>query len=279
MNSFKLSVIILNYKAPELTAECVDCLIKSTEKADIATQIIIVDNSAPLTAQKLRDILPERVEIIENNENLGFSKANNQGIEISKGKYILLLNNDAFVNAETLINGIRYIEEHNECGVWSPKLLGKDGSFQVSCARLPSIKGLIGEYIQFRNYDWYSDLRSWSKPTDVGNVVGAYMIMKRSLVDVVGLLDEDYFFNVEDVDFCKRIHSAGFQVIYDPRYSIVHIGGASQPGKWVNDPHLHKNRILYFKKNHGPIIGAFANLIIFTGLSLRKFMMRRAGEA
>lgn len=273
-----LSVIILNYMDPELTVRSVEALKQSAETIGLKTQIVVVDNSAKETAETLKKLLENDVTVIENLENQGFSRANNQGIKIATGDYILLLNNDAFVNPETLRKGFEYLKANPECGVWSPKLIGEDGKFQVSCAKLPSLWGLIGEYIRFKNPDWYPNLDKWNEPTNVGNVVGAYMLFRRSLIDEVGMLDEDYFFNVEDVDFCKRIHEAGYMVIYDPRYSVVHIGGASQPGKWVNDPHIHKNRKIYFKKNHGILSGAFAGLIIWTGLKMRRFMMWRAGE-
>lgn len=273
-----LSAIILNYKDPELTARSVQTLEESARTIDLKTQIVVVDNSANETAESLKKLLGDDVTIIENLENQGFSRANNQGMEVATGDYILLLNNDAFVNPETLEMGLKYLDSHGECGVWSPKLVGQDGKFQVSCARLPSLRGLMAEYIQFKNLDWYPDLENWVEPTDVGNVVGAFMLFRRTLIDKVGMLDEDYFFNVEDVDYCKRIHEAGYEVIFDPRYSIVHIGGASQPGKWVNDPYMHKNRKIYFKKNHGTLQGIFAGFIIWTGLNMRKFMMWRAGE-
>ena len=273
-----LSTIILNYKDPELTARSVQTLLESAEPIDVKVQVVVVDNSATETAESLRKLLGDDAALIENQENQGFSRANNQGMEMATGEYILLLNNDAFVNPETLKLGFNYLEDHEECGVWSPKLVGVDGKFQVSCARLPSLRGLIAEYIQFKNLDWYPDLENWSEPTDVGNVVGAFMLFRRKLVDEVGMLDEDYFFNVEDVDYCKRIHEAGLEVIYDPRCSVVHIGGASQPGKWVNDPYMHRNRKIYFKKNHGTVQGIIAGIVIWTGLNMRRFMMWRAGE-
>jgi GT2 family glycosyltransferase len=273
-----LSAIILNYKDPELTARSVQSLLESAQTIGIKTQVVVVDNSANETAEFLKKLLGDDATIIENLENQGFSRANNQGMEIATGDYILLLNNDAFVNAETLEMGLNYLDTHEKCGVWSPKLVGLDDKFQVSCARLPSLRGLIAEYIQFKNLDWYPDLENWDEPADVGNVVGAFMLFRRTLIDEVGMLDEDYFFNVEDVDYCKRIHEAGYEVIYDPRYSVVHIGGASQPGKWVNDPYMHKNRKIYFKKNHGIVQGIIAGIIISTGLNMRRFMMWRAGE-
>lgn len=266
----EISVIILNYKNAELTTKCVDHLVKSAELAEIPIQIIVVDNSAVKTADTLKEILPNDVEIIENTENMGFSKANNQGIIESRGKHILLLNNDAFVNPECLKEGIKYLEEHENCGIWAPKLVGEDGSFQVSCASLPSLKGLIGEYLFFDNYDWYPDVDKWNEPHDVGNVVGAYMLIKKTVTQKIGFLDEDFFFTVEDVDYCKRVHEAGFSVVYDPRFSLVHIGGASQDTEWFDDPHMHKNRILYFKKNHGKFKTVLASLIINLGLKIMK---------
>jgi GT2 family glycosyltransferase len=230
----------------------------------------VVDNSALETADELKRILPSEVIIIENNINQGFSRANNQGIRVCTGEFILLLNNDAFVNSECLRAGINYLKENTGSGIWSPKLIGEDGSFQVSCARLPSIKGLIGEYLLFRNFDWYDDVKEWSKPRNVGNVIGAFLLFKKSLIDRVGLLDEDFFFNVEDVDYCKRVHEVGLSVIYDPRFSVVHIGGASSIDSWMNSSHLHNYRIVYFHKNHGKISGWIARVIISLGLTIRR---------
>jgi GT2 family glycosyltransferase len=266
----ELSVIILNYKNTLLSAKCVDYLIESANKADISIEIIVVDNSALETADELKRILPSEVIIIENNINQGFSQANNQGIRVCTGEFILLLNNDAFVNSECLRAGINYLKENTGSGIWSPKLIGEDGSFQVSCARLPSIKGLIGEYLLFRNFDWYDDVKEWSKPRNVGNVIGAFLLFKKSLIDRVGLLDEDFFFNVEDVDYCKRVHEVGLSVIYDPRFSVVHIGGASSIDSWMNSSHLHNYRIVYFHKNHGKISGWIARVIISLGLTIRR---------
>lgn len=272
MNQKKdLSVIILNYKNPILTLKCVETLIQSSNKVSLDLEVIVVDNSASETALTLKELIPPEVKLIENLENLGFSKANNQGIVKSKGKYILLLNNDAFVNPETLQKGIEYLENNKETGIWASKLIGEDGMFQVSCAKLPSLTGLVGEYVLHKNYDWYPDLIYWNKPHHVGNVIGAFMLIPSKVIEKVGLLDEDYFFTVEDVDYCKKVQKAGFSVVYDPRCDIVHISGASQENEWVNDPYMHKNRVLYFRKNHGILVGFLAYLIIGLGIKLMKF--------
>lgn len=265
-----LSVIILNYKNIDLTAKCVTCLTESIDKSKISAEIIVVDNSAPETANDLKNALPSTVKIIENKVNQGFSRANNQGIQICAGQYVLLLNNDAFVNPECLLGGLTYLKENNNVGVWAPKLVGEDGSMQVSCARLPSFKGLIGEYLLFRNFDWYDDVYQWSEPHDVGNVVGAYLLLKKSVIDQVGLLDEDFFFSVEDVDYCKRIHETGLTVIFDPRFKVLHIGSASSEDSWISSQHLHNYRVLYFQKHHGKLSAGAAWMIIKLGLIIRR---------
>lgn len=274
----ELSVIILNYKNADLTAKCVNYLIKSVETAKVSAQIIVVDNSADETADELKRLLPY-VELIENSENLGFSKANNQGIKISKGKFILLLNNDAFVNSECILQGIEYLENNLACGIWAPKLIGEDSVMQVSCARVPSLKGLIGEYLLFKNLDLYSDVKEWVNPRNVGTVIGAFMLIRKEVIEKIGLLDEDYFFNVEDVDYCKRIHDAEYEVIYDPGCSVTHIGGASQDEAWVNNLYLHDCRIIYFKKHYGKFGAFLSNIIIKTGLIVRKFLLWRKGDS
>jgi len=264
----------LNYKDIALTSKCVDHVIDSAKKANIETQIIIVDNSAKETAKELKNVLPDDINIIENLENQGFSKANNQGILASKGKYVLLLNNDAFIDLECLKTGIEYIKNDENCGIWAPKLLNEDGTFQVSFACLPSLKGLVWMYILMKDYSCYHDMNEWKEPKNVGSVIGAFMLMKKEIIEEVGLLDEDYFFTGEDVDYCKRLHESGFKVIYDPRCSIVHIGGASQDKDWNNDPYLHNLVILYFRKNHGVFKAFLSKVIIFVGLKFRKAFVR-----
>lgn len=267
----KLSVIILNYKNAELTAKCVDYLIDASKEAKLDTEIIIVDNSAKETVARLKELLPESIQIIENQKNMGFSKANNQGISLSKGENVLLLNNDAFVNPEVLKKGLRFLEEHPKCGIWAPKLVREDGTFQMSCARLPSIRGLIVEYLFFRNHDRYPEAEFWKEPKKVGAVIGAFMLIKRSLIETIGMLDEDFFFTVEDIDYCYRVHKANYSIFYDPTISVVHLVSASQE-KGIQYPKLHSNRVLYFEKNEGIISGILSGIIINIGLFLRKIL-------
>ncbi|MEN6330121.1 MAG: glycosyltransferase family 2 protein [Methanobacterium sp.] len=268
----EFSVIILNYKNADLTAKCVDYLMKASDEAKIDIETIIVDNSAKQTARMLEKLLPEKVKIIPNQENLGFSKANNQGISVSRGKYVLLLNNDAFVNNDVLRTGIRFLDENPDCGIWAPRLEGEDGTYQMTSARLPSLKGLIIEYLLFRSYDRYADSESWEEPRKVDAVIGAFMLIPRRVIETIGMLDEDFFFTVEDIDYCFRVNKANFKVYYDPTVSMVHLVSASQK-EGIEYPELHTNRVLYFKKNKGIIQGFLSAIIINLGLFLRKILL------
>lgn len=269
----EISAIILNYKNPQLTAKCVDVLFRSLNECGVSAQVIVVDNSAAETARQLRQLLPEAVEILENPENRGFATATNQGIRASRGEYILLLNNDVFVNPQCLKTGLNYLKEHPHTGIWAPQLAGSDGRPQVSCARFPTLKSAFGEYLLGKQWNWYGDLFQWKEPRAVETVNGAFNLVPETVFDQIGLLDEEFFFTGEDLDFCKRLHQRGFVVVYDPRCRATHLGGASQgQGKWFRDPYLHRHLILYYRKHHRRITAECSAIIIHLGLLLRKLL-------
>jgi GT2 family glycosyltransferase len=266
-----LSTVILNYRHAELTNRCVTQLIDAAETAALSLQVIVVDNSAPLTADSLRAQLTPHVQLIENSVNQGFARANNQGIREAAGDFILLLNNDAFATAESLAGGIEYLHNDPSVGIWAPQLCTEDGTTQISCARFPSLLGLAGEYLLRKNFDRYPRGFHATQPVKVETVTGAFFLLSRNVLETVGLLDEAYYFNVEDVDYCRRVRSKGFSIVYDPRYKVLHLGSASQDtAPWFRDHHLHHNRKLYFYKNQGLLSGYAAHLIIELGVMLRR---------
>lgn len=267
-----ISAVILNYLNPNLTCKSVDTLLKAAEESGIDVEVIVVDNSAPQTAKELRKQLPDRVIIIENETNSGFSRANNQGIKKATGDFILIMNNDLFINPEALKIGVEYLKLHENIGIWAPRLTDQQGNAQRSCARFPTLTGLVTEYLFKLQYDnrIAESVNKADKPVSVDTVIGACMLIPRKVIDEVKGFDEDFFFNVEDVDLCLRIKQKGYEIMFDPRCSAVHLVSASQGGHWHEDKHLHKSRILYFKKNHNSIKPAIAAFIIRTGIWLRK---------
>lgn len=273
-----LSVVILNYKNVDLTGRCVQALLRAGQQAQLPLDIIVVDNSGPETGEALVALLDDpQVRVVVNERNLGFAAANNQGLLLSRGEFLLLLNNDAFVTAEVLRAGLAYLQTHPDVAIWAPQLVGEDGRPQVSVAPLPTLGQLAGEY-WFFGLIWRK-LRSRLQPNAVAeagsprkvpSVVGAFFLMPRSVLGTVGLLDTDFFFTVEDVDYCYRVRQQGLGIVYDPSHQIIHIGGASQDhGRWSRDPYLHKHRLKYFEKHHRRVFPVAA-MIIKTGLWVRR---------
>lgn len=267
-----ISAIILNYLNPQLTAKSVDYLLKAASQSALSVEVIVVDNSASETAEELRELLPKEVTVIENEENIGFAAANNQGIRRSGGEIILIMNNDLFINEEVLKKGTEFITANEDAGVWAPKLVDESGKPQRSCARFPTLRGVIGEYL----FKYQHDNRiavtanNAASPVEVDTVIGACMFIKKDVLWEAGLFDEDYFFTMEDVDLCYKIKAMGYRVIFDPCVEAIHLYGASQSAGWHDDPFLHKSRKRYFKKHFNQPNAMLARMIIDFGIAARK---------
>lgn len=267
-----VSVVTLNYKDAKLTIDCVKKAIDSFKIANISCEIIVVDNSSKETYETLKlTFASEQVKIVETSANLGFAKANNIGIKLAKGSYLLVLNNDAFFDATCIMCGIAYLREHQSTAIWAPMLVGMDGVPQRSVSSFPSLIDTFGEYILLRCGFLEEKPNINNGPQVVDAVVGAFWLMPVSVINQIGFFDEDYFFNVEDIDYCKRVHNTSLQVVYDSSCSALHIGGASQKhNQWFNNNLLHENRIRYYKKHRSVTTAALASLIITIGLYLRR---------
>jgi GT2 family glycosyltransferase len=270
-NAPKLSAVILNYREPILTIRAAWSVLSAAETAGVTAQITVVDNSAIQSNTRLLAAFESApIRVLENSENAGFARACNQGVDASSGRILLLLNSDAFMNVSCLRLAMAYLQKNTETGIWSPRLVGEDGRPQVSCARLPTPRSIALEYLTGRHSSWYREMLTWDAPRKVGMTIAACWFLHRSTWDEVGELDERFFFTGEDVDYCKRVRATGRSVIYDPGAAIVHIGSASQPWAWVNDPYLHRGRILYAAKHHGWLAALVVRLSIWLGLSIRR---------
>jgi|SRR5699024_8038173 len=268
-----VSAIILNYLNPELTATAVQHLTTAAAAAEISVEVIVVDNSAPQTAEELRQLLPNDVKIIENEANKGFAAANNQGIKEAKGEVIIIMNNDLFINKKVLKAGVKYIMGHKKTGIWAPKLVGQSGNEQRSCFNFPAISDLINEYLFNNPSHTMLSLKAnaASTPVPVDSVIGACMFIRKKTLQEVGLFDERFFFNSEDLDLCYKLHQRGYNIIFDPTCEAVHLCSASQNNKWYQKKHLHQSRKIYWKKHYHPFKAKLAGSIIAAGLMMRKF--------
>lgn len=282
----ELSIIIVNYKTEELTSNCIDSVIKSNTKG-FEYEIIVVDNaSKDGSIEAIEKQFPE-VKIIKNHENLGFSKANNIGIEASKGDYILLLNSDTVVEQNTLKGALSFAKNHKHIGALGCKILLPSGKLDPACKRsFPTpLNGLFHslnldtvfpDSVHFGAYNLtYVDE---NKVCSIDCIMGAFMLIPRIVIDRVGMLDEDYFMYGEDIDWCYRIKDAGYQVMYYPDVRIFHHKKASGIGK--RNPKVieafYDSMTIFYNKHYQNKYNNLTKLCVIKGTeTLKKMALRK----
>jgi hypothetical protein len=273
----KLSIIIVNFNGKDLTLNCLESIYSRLESIDF--EVIVVDNAShDGSLEAISSEFPE-VITIKNASNLGFSKANNEGIKIAKGDYILLLNNDTLLEGGNFNNLINYTEDNMDVGILGCRINNSDGSLQLSCYRFPGIWEMFTHYAgltkAFPNSRLFGDHRNWphNEIREVDFVIGAFFLVKRSIFDGIGLLDEDFFLNAEETEFCLRAKKAGFKTVFHPGYTITHLGGATKKDMKEKDAISHiKGTQLLIRKHHTFIYYLLYNLVALILSCIRVFI-------
>jgi GT2 family glycosyltransferase len=248
-----LSVIIVNWNTKEYLLHSLES-IYSTEGRG-GWDLVVVDNgSQDGSIAEVKKRFPG-VKLNENKTNLGFSKATNQGMRISSGKYLLLLNPDTQIKEKSVGRLVLFMDGHPEAGIAGPQLLNEDGSKQNSIANFPS---LATELLNKSALRWLfpkkfpGKERDYSEPIEVDSVIGACMLVRRKAMEQVGLLDEDYFLFFEETDWCFRMKRAGWKIYHIPQAEIYHFQGRStEKGKKRAEVEYYRSRYHFFKKNRG----------------------------
>ena len=250
-----LSVIVVNWNTCALLAECLAAV--EREAASIPHDIWVVDNgSSDDSVAMLRRDFPH-VQVIESLVNLGFARANNLAMQKSEGRYFLLLNTDALLQPGSIQMLLQVAEAALRVGVVGAHLLNPDGTFQASHTRFPTLwqEFLILSTLGRRLVrPWYPSHgpEEGRGPQRVDYVEGACLLVRREAMQEVGGLDEGYFMYSEEVDWCKRMQIAGWEVWYAPAAKVVHIGGASSANrKTSREADLYRSRVRYFRIHHG----------------------------
>ena len=243
-----LSVIIVNWNTRKLLSQCLRAVIDNLHGLDIESFVVdngSTDNSVDIIRKEFPDAM-----LIENLENLGFAKANNQAIKLSHGVYILLLNSDAFLTPNAVQKMIDVMESDKSIGITGAHLIYPDGRSQVSHRPLPNY---WTEIISLFSLDKLSIPRVNHKEFEVtGSVIGACMLIRKSLLDQIGLLDETFFMFNEEVDLCNRCHKAGSKVAYINSAIVVHVEGGSTGQTVQRVIRLYSGKLHYFDKHFGP---------------------------
>jgi len=230
-----VSVVIVSWNVAKLLADCLDSLMRTSQ--GLTLEVWVVDNaSSDNSVEMLRTRYPW-VRLIANEDNRGFARANNQAIQQTRGRFVLILNPDTVVRDGAIQTLIQFLEEHADVGMVGPRLLDAEGNLGMMCARrfyslsaalwvdalrfdaLPSIGPRIFRRLMCP-YDY-------CKVQDVEAISGAAMLVRRELLQDLDGFGDVFLHSGEDVDLCDRVRAAGWRICYTPEASIIHLGGRS----------------------------------------------------
>lgn len=253
-----------------------DCLAAVFDDAPAALEVIVVDNASnDGSAEHVRQRWPH-VRLIENSENVGYTRANNQAIKASTGEYLLLVNADAFLRPGCVEAMCAQLDDDPRAAVVGPRLVYGDGTWQRwTAGRAPSLGAAINHYLflervrpqVFGGLYLAQDVRTSRR---VDWVSSACMLVRRAALDEIGLMDERFFLYMDDVDLCQRARDGGWNVWYRPDAECVHLMGRSTrptPGSISKDALRNFNR--YFVRQHGPTAGFVLRCVEALGFGVR----------
>ncbi|CAI8751976.1 glycosyltransferase [Methylocaldum szegediense] len=273
------SVVIVNFNAGKFLSECVRSVLASTEPVEV----IVVDNrSSDNSIDQLRRDFPteQRLRLIENQENLGFAKANNIALPFAQGDYILFLNPDCLIGPDTLAKMRAVMEKHPQAGMAGCLIRNADGSEQAGCRR--NVPTPWRTFVRLSHLDklskYHPKLDSFIQtdaplpagPVEIEAISGAFMLVRRSAMEKVGPLDEGYFMHCEDLDWCMRFRQAGFPILFVPDVEILHVGGvcsASRPA--LVEYYKHKGMVRFYRKFFRHQYPAGLMWLVMAGIVLR----------
>lgn len=241
IRSLKLSVIIINYNTDQLTKQAIDSVIKYVD--DFKYEIIVVDNNSKtisLTTLFKNETYKDKVTFIQLEENLGFGKANNKGAEIAKGEYVFLLNSDAYLIDNSVEKLIKFMDDESNANVacCGPNLIKENGEPNLCYGNYLTKERILHDLgIKKLNKKEIADTYAISKVCDVKEnkdvdyLSGAALMVRKSVIDELGLFNPKYFMYYEDMDVCFKYHVNDYRNVLIPSTTVVHIGGQS----WINN--------------------------------------------
>ncbi len=280
MDFLDLSVIVVSWNVRDLLSHCLTSLASlRTSRSGLSSEIIVVDNASTDDSTAMVRAEFPAVHLIVNSENAGFTRANNQGLAVCRGRYVFFLNPDAEVVGDALATMVAFMDSHSEAGALGPQLRYGDGTLQSSRRRFPTLATAIFESTPLawhlppaanpwaRRYHM-DDVplpdpgRDKAEPVDW--VVGAALLARRAAVDQVGGFDEGYFMYSEELDWCRRASDAGWQILYYPAAQVIHHEGRSSEQAAAGARHIRfqTSRIRYFRKFHGPVAAETLRLLL-----------------
>ena len=274
-----VSIIIVNWNTRELLRNCLRSIIAQTTATH---EIIVVDNaSRDGSAEMVRSEFPDTI-LIANTENAGFAAANNQGLRMSRGRTVLLLNPDTIILDGAIDRMLAWLDRHPGVGCVGCQVLEGPGVIQRTCfADSTFLNSLVLEFGLMRLAPWIPLFgRSWyigwdrRSEREVDVVSGMFMLVPRAVMDEVGLLDDAFFIYGEESDWCRRIRKAGYPCVFTPEAQIIHLDGGSKSTSQVRSRmyvQIQKSHLIYTRKHSGTLGYAAIRVLYLITSTLRFF--------
>lgn len=274
----KLSVVIVNWNTGKMLRDCVRSVLADRDVSGLlGIEAIVVDNnSSDGSALAILQDFPS-VRVVANSENLGFARATNQGIRVSSGPFILLLNPDTEIIPGALPEMVRFMEVCPQAGAVGAMLLNPDGSLQISAYPEPTLLREAWRLFyldKLRPLGSY-DMAVWNRrmPREVDVLTGACLLLRREALDQCGLLDERFFIFSEDQDLCRRVKSHGWKIFWLPTARVIHCGGQStRQVKLDMFVRLYREKVAYFRKHRGATTAAAYKAVLLGASVIRQVL-------
>lgn len=289
----EVSLLMLSFNTRELLRHSLSSLIAISAETD--AEIIVVDNASHDGSADMVALEFPQVRLIRASHNLGFAGGNNLGREAARGKFLVLVNSDAFIEPGALQRGLERMRTCPDVGLAGGLLVGRDQRPEPSARRFPSplndllsLTGLAARYPKSRFFGRFD--RTWANPHEAAQVdwvPGAFCIIRQSALEQIGFFDERFFLYYEEVDLCRRLREAEWSVWYWPDLKAVHWGGESSKtlsGQTVSNHGRQltlwrmRSALLYYRKHHGYLAAWFSASIETTWHRLRMIKNRRSPD-
>lgn len=269
-----VSIIIVSWNTKDVLRSCLTSFYSETK--GFTFEVIVVDNASTDGSTVMVRSKFQSVILIENRVNRGFASANNQGMAIAQGRYMLLLNSDTIVLSNAVAKTLSFADVHPEAAVIACRVLNPDRSFQPTCFMFPSVLNMMlsSSYLyklfprhRFFGREW---MTWWDRKDvrEVDAVGGCFMMVRRQAIEKVGKMDEQFFMYCEEIDWCYRFKKAGWKILFTPCAEIIHFGDEStKQVKYKMFLQLWGSTLLFFKKYKNPltyVAGCFLVAMFFT---------------
>ncbi len=267
-----VSIIIVSWNTKHITCDCLKSVYEQTSNIDF--EVIVIDNnSSDGSVDLIKAKFPE-VILLANKENRGFASANNQGMAVARGRYVLLLNSDTIILDNAITKTVAFADAQQQAGVVGCRVLNRDKTLQPSCFMFPSVLNMT-LWVTYlfklfpRSRFFGRERMTWWSRDDVREVdvlTGCFMLVRCKAIEEVGPMDEQFFMYFEETDWCYRFKKAGWKIMFTPCGQIIHLGGASS--KQTRAPMVkqwRKSMLLFYKKHKSMLeyLSAYSLIMLF----------------